>query len=100
MNSVVRWGGVVAGLTLVAYTLGASKSKVQTTQEGDTAAVVSAGPTGKSEPQRRVRTGRISDRFPNIVLRTQHNKLVHFYDDLVKDKTLIINFMYTTCELL
>jgi len=43
-------------------------------------------------------TGKISDKFPNIVLQTQHGQFVHFYDDLVKDKTVIINFMYTRCD--
>jgi protein SCO1/2 len=38
--------------------------------------------------------------FLNVLLRTHHNKPVRFYDDLVRDKTVIINFMYTTCELL
>ena len=36
-------------------------------------------------------------RFPNIQLYTQDNQPVRFYHDLVKDKIVIINFMYTTC---
>jgi len=36
--------------------------------------------------------------FPNVVLRTHENRQVRFYDDLVKDKVVIINFMYTACE--
>ena len=39
-----------------------------------------------------------SDRFPDIVLYTQHSKRVRFYDDLVKDKTVIINFIYSGCS--
>lgn len=35
--------------------------------------------------------------FPNSVLLTQDNKPVHFYEDLLKDKTVVINFMFTTC---
>ncbi len=35
--------------------------------------------------------------FPNTVLLTQDNKPVHFFDDLLKGKTVIINFMFTTC---
>jgi protein SCO1/2 len=38
-----------------------------------------------------------SDRFSNIVLTTQHGKPVRFYDDLVKDKAVIINLMYSGC---
>ncbi len=44
------------------------------------------------------RNGKVSDRFPNILLQTQDNKPVRFYDDLVKNKTVIIDFMYTTCD--
>lgn len=49
-------------------------------------------------PDGRIRTGKVSDRFPNNLLYTQDNKSVRFYDDLVKDRTVIIDFMYTTCE--
>ena len=41
----------------------------------------------------------IRDRyFPNVVLRTHQNKKVRFYDDLIKDKIVTINFMYAQCE--
>ena len=36
--------------------------------------------------------------FPNVVLRTQENKKVRFYDDLIKNKIVTINFMYAHCE--
>lgn len=36
--------------------------------------------------------------FPNVPLRTQDNKKVHFYDDLIKDKIVTINFFYAKCE--
>src|SRR5476649_1341217 len=35
--------------------------------------------------------------FPNIPLTTQDGKTVHFYDDLLKDKKVVINFIYTRC---
>ena len=38
-----------------------------------------------------------SDRFSDFVLYTQHGQRVRFYQDLVKDKTVIINLMYTGC---
>src|SRR6202163_1100571 len=42
---------------------------------------------------------RIRDRyFPNIELRTQDDKPVRFYDDLVKDKIVTINFFCAKCE--
>jgi protein SCO1/2 len=35
--------------------------------------------------------------FPNLELRTQDGATVHFYDDLLKGKTVLINFLFTTC---
>src|SRR5712692_2125657 len=35
--------------------------------------------------------------FPNVVLQTHEGKAVRFYDDLIKDKIVTINFMYTQC---
>ncbi len=36
--------------------------------------------------------------FPNNELLTQDNKTVRFYDDLLKDKVVLINFLFTTCK--
>jgi protein SCO1/2 len=36
--------------------------------------------------------------LPNVELLTHHNRRVRFYDDLVRDKVVIINFMYAECE--
>ena len=42
---------------------------------------------------------RIRDRyFPNLTLRTEHNRAVRFYDDVIKDKVVILNFMYAECD--
>lgn len=35
--------------------------------------------------------------FPDIALRTHKGKAVRFYEDLVKDKLVAINFMYLAC---
>ncbi len=35
--------------------------------------------------------------FPNVPLITHEGKVVHFYDDLIKNKTVMINFMYIRC---
>ena len=43
-------------------------------------------------------TGKVSDRFPNSLLQTQDNKTVRFYDDLIKNKIVIIDFMWATCD--
>ncbi len=36
--------------------------------------------------------------FPNVTLRTHEGKEVHFYDDLLKDKTVLLHVMYTRCK--
>ena len=36
--------------------------------------------------------------FPNFELTTHEGKRVKFYDDLIKDKIVVINFMYAQCE--
>jgi protein SCO1 len=37
-------------------------------------------------------------KFTNAVLRTQDNKEVRFYDDLIKGKQCVINLMYAECH--
>jgi len=42
---------------------------------------------------------RIRERhFPNLLLTTHEGKKLRFYDDLLKDKIVVINFMYVKCE--
>lgn len=42
---------------------------------------------------------RLAERsFPNVTLTTHEGKKVKFYDDLLKDKIVLINFMYVRCE--
>jgi protein SCO1 len=36
--------------------------------------------------------------FPNVPLITHYGKHVNFYDDLLKDKLVVLNFMYADCE--
>jgi cytochrome oxidase Cu insertion factor (SCO1/SenC/PrrC family) len=36
--------------------------------------------------------------FPNLPLLTQGNKPVRFYNDLLKGKVVLVNFMFTTCK--
>ncbi|WDE03210.1 copper chaperone PCu(A)C [Thalassomonas viridans] len=35
--------------------------------------------------------------FPNTLLTTHEGTQVRFFDDLIKDKTVVINFIYTAC---
>lgn len=36
--------------------------------------------------------------FPNVVLTTHEGKKVRFYDDLLKDKIVVLNLMYANCQ--
>jgi len=36
--------------------------------------------------------------FPNVELVTHHNKKVKLYDDLLKDKIVVLNLMYADCQ--
>jgi protein SCO1/2 len=38
-----------------------------------------------------------ADYFPNVELTTQDGKTVHFFDDLLKDKVVVIDLIYTHC---
>jgi len=42
-------------------------------------------------------TRRLLSHFPNVALLTQGGERVRFYDDLVKGKVVMINFMFTSC---
>lgn len=35
--------------------------------------------------------------FPNVPLTTHEGKVVRFFDDVIKDKVVMINFIYTSC---
>lgn len=35
--------------------------------------------------------------FPNVPLVTDEGETVHFFEDLIKDKVVVINFIYTSC---
>ncbi len=52
----------------------------------------------KSAESRKDESDAAAKYFPNLVLLTQDNKPVHFYDDLLKDKVVLINFLFTTCK--
>ena len=37
-------------------------------------------------------------RFPNVLLQAHDGRRVRFYDDLVRGRTVVLNFMYIECE--
>ena len=39
-----------------------------------------------------------ADYFPNVPLVTQDGKTVMFYDDLLKDKKVLVDFIFAKCE--
>lgn len=41
---------------------------------------------------------RMDSYLPNVLLTTHENKTVRFYDDLVRGKVVLINFMFTSCK--
>ncbi len=41
--------------------------------------------------------GRGASHFPNVPLINQDGETVHFYDDLIKDKVVVVNFIFTHC---
>ena len=75
---------------------------------GVTAAAAGATPLAQDKPtnnEKRYNFQTISPReliqrrhLPNVELITQDGKRVHFYDDLVKDRRVVIQFMFTRCK--
>jgi protein SCO1/2 len=59
---------------------------------------VSAAPTDRSEaPKKKSLTRWGADYFPNILLVSHEGESLRFFDDLIKDKVVIINFIYASC---
>ena len=61
--------------------------------------------SAKSKPPQRdpygyfeYRRSALRSNFPDVVLLTQDNKQKRFYDDLIKDKIVVIQFMFANCE--
>ncbi len=50
------------------------------------------------DPQSEARENIRKRYFPNVTLQTQDGKHVRFYDDLVKDKIVTINFFFSNCD--
>jgi protein SCO1/2 len=58
-----------------------------------------AGGSAAANPAPQTPRERIQQRYlPNVVLRTQDDKEVRFYDDIVKDRVVTINFFFAKCE--
>lgn len=55
-------------------------------------------PTIDAKPPKTFTRSRSAPDFPNVTLTNQDGEEVKFYDDLVKGKIVVINFMFATCE--
>lgn len=65
------------------------------------ATVVGAQYLRQAQKTARIKTPRerIAERnLPNVTLTTHEGRKVKFYDDLMKDKIVILNFMYVKCD--
>jgi protein SCO1/2 len=61
--------------------------------------VLARASTGRSKPDGVSSREKIRARyFPNVVLTSHEGKKFRFYDDLIKDKIVMINMMYADCE--
>lgn len=68
---------------------------------GSLAAAGSAAPLGAVERKWATTSPRERARqryFPNLQLTAHDGRKLKFYDDLIKDKLVVLNFMYATCE--
>ncbi len=83
----------VIGLTAVLFaSLGAGIARAQTAPSEE------LGGDDTLAPETYAIAKPYADRFPNVVLKTHEGKNVRFYDDLLKDKVVLINFFYVTCS--
>jgi protein SCO1/2 len=81
-----NWAGIIAVAAFIAVSQPASA-------HGDAA---HEAQKAESRPVAANRWG--ANYFPNVPLVTQDGKTVRFYDDLIKDKAVAINFIYTSCD--
>ena len=93
--SIVLFGLASAGCASREHALHPTSTAHDARTSGAPAASASEQPwyEGSSDD-----VARLVGYFPNTELTTQKGRRVRFYDDLVRDRCLLINFMYTTCE--
>jgi len=61
------------------------------------AGAVTSALEDENETRRNASTRWGKNYFPNVPLITHEGETVHFFDDLIKDKVVVINFIYTSC---
>ena len=86
------WPGAALGLVLCGYAAGISAHGESHQAEP---ADAQAGDSASTTPVAARELGQMS--IPDVVLLNQDGREVRFYSDLVKNKTVAINFVYTSC---
>jgi protein SCO1/2 len=77
---------MLAACLLASQLLVANQARdTRTARTGEAAIAESATPWG-------------GDYFPNTLLTDQDGRQVHFFDDLIKGKVVVINFIFTSCS--
>lgn len=87
-RELIAWLAGLAGVAVVAAALGDGRFRALAGEP--TTAPAGVAPAARAQ--------NLADRFPNVVLKTHQGKNVRFYDDLLKGKIVLINFMYATCK--
>jgi protein SCO1/2 len=80
--------------TLTASPLVGAAAVYATSGQAGAEAAASCGAPAKLTARERMRLKRL----PNVPLITHEGRHVRFYDDLIKDRKVAINFMYANCE--
>ncbi|HEX8920137.1 MAG TPA: SCO family protein, partial [Pyrinomonadaceae bacterium] len=80
----------------------AAKTKASASGESAPSTTAAASTGGASPDEARNANDSLAEKseayFPNLTLFTQENKPVRFYNDLLKNKVVLINFLFTTCK--
>jgi protein SCO1/2 len=84
---IKNMAGASIGLTTLGF---GAASFAATSRQNNIESNAVIRPSNTAEQRRR-------DRFPNLPLLTHDGQQVRFYDDLIKDKAVFINFMYVRC---
>ena len=91
---------IVTGILLASFSLGLALSSMGGAERGrppETGRLATAVSSPGTFERSTWASAQSSSGLPNIPLRTQDGREVRFYDDLVKNKSVIINFIYTQC---
>ena len=93
-NPLVIFHSLLVAILLVCHSAQAHEGEKHEIQTNTTKPAVSSSSAVSSK--KKVTWGR--DYFPNPTLITQDGEKVKFFDDLIKDKVVAINFIFTSCE--